>query len=99
MRACRIATVNGERQMGGFGLNASGDGTFLPYIKIDGKDGRISRSTYDGNERGRESSENFSALFDFGTVQVGYLRFEGERPDMRLLAIGDPLPDRPSEDY
>src|SRR5262245_7041097 len=80
-----------------FGLNATG--TLIPYVKINGKDGTVERSTYDGNERGTEIIENFSALFDFATVLVGYLRFEGERPDMRLAPLGDPMPDRPGEDY
>ena len=82
----------------GFGLNFSG-GEFLPYIRINGKEGRIERSTYDGSERGTEVIDDFVALFDFATVRVGWLRFEGDAPDMRLVAIGDPMPDRPGEDY
>ena len=77
----------------GFGLNFNSC-DFLPYIKINGKEGRIERSTYDGSERGTEIIENFVALFDFATVQVGWMRFEGDAPDMRLVAIGDPGDDR-----
>ncbi|TJW14935.1 MAG: hypothetical protein E5W82_09420 [Mesorhizobium sp.] len=82
-----------------FGLNINNGGEFLPYVKLDGKDGAVSRSTYDGNARGTVIIENLTALFDFATTRVGWLRFEGETPDMRLAAIGDPMPDRPGEDY
>ena len=45
------------------------------------------------------SSRISSALFDFATVQVGWMRFEGERPTCGWSPIGDPMPDRPGEDY
>ncbi|MDQ6434568.1 hypothetical protein RB623_10970 [Mesorhizobium sp. LHD-90] len=82
----------------GFGLNIS-SGEYLPYIKLDGKDGIVSRSTYDGSERGTEIVETLLALFDPATVRVGWMKFDNDQPDKRLVALGDPMPDRPGEDY
>jgi hypothetical protein len=98
--AGQIALLESKRRniMGSFGLNTN-TREFLPYIKLNCKDGIVERSTFNGTERGTEIIENLVALFDFATIQVGWMRFEGEAPDMRLVAIGDPLPDRPGEDY
>jgi hypothetical protein len=82
-----------------FGINIANGGEFLPYVKMDGKDGKVSRCFFDGAERITEDIEKFSAIMDFATVQEGWIRFAGRAPDMRLVAIGDPLPDSPGDDY
>jgi len=82
----------------GFGLKISG-GDLLPIIKINGKEGGVSRSTYDGQNRGEEIIDDFVALFDFATLRVGWIEFTDKGPDMRLVAIGDPLPDCPGEKF
>jgi hypothetical protein len=81
----------------GFGLQNTG--TFLPIIKINGKEGGVSRSTYDGTNRGEEIIEDFVALFDFATLKVGWIEFGDKGPDKRLVALGDPLPDCPGEKF
>lgn len=85
--------------MSGFGLNIGKGGDFLPSIRINGKDGGVERSTWDGANRGLEVIDDFVALFDFATLQVGWIEFSDKGPDKRLVAIGDPLPDRPSEKH
>jgi hypothetical protein len=72
---------------------------FLPSIRINGKDGGVERSTWDGTNRGLEVIDDFVALFDFATLKVGWIEFSDKGPDKRLVAIGDPLPDRPSEKH
>ena len=83
----------------GFGLSIGSGKDFLPTIRINGKDGGVERSTWDGSERGLEVIEDFVALFDFATLKVGWIEFTDRGPDKRLVAIGDPLPDRPSEKH
>jgi hypothetical protein len=83
----------------GFGLSIGNGKDFLPSIRINGKDGGVERSTWDGTERGLETVQDFVALFDFATLQVGWVEFTDRGPDKRLVAIGDPLPDRPSEKH
>jgi hypothetical protein len=72
---------------------------FLPSIRINGKDGGVERSTWDGTNRGLEVIDDFVALFDFATLKVGWIEFSDKGPDKRLVALGDPLPDRPSEKH
>ncbi len=84
--------------MGVFGLNV-GSGEFLPQIRINGKDGGVQRTTYEGGEKGLEIIENFVALFDFATLQTGWMYFGADKVDLRMVALGDPLPDSPGEDY
>jgi hypothetical protein len=85
--------------MTGFGLNIGKGGDFLPSIRINGKDGGVERSTWDGTNRGLEVIDDFVALFDFATLKVGWIEFSDKGPDKRLVAIGDPLPARPSEKH
>lgn len=85
--------------MTGFGLTIGKGGDFLPTIRINGKDGGVERSTWDGSSKGLEVIDDFVALFDFATLQVGWIEFSENGPDKRLVAIGDPLPDRPSEKH
>lgn len=85
--------------MSGFGLNIGKGGDFLPSIRINGKDGGVERSTWDGTNKGLEVIDDFVALFDFATLQVGWIEFSDKGLDKRLVAIGDPLPDRPSEKH
>lgn len=83
----------------GFGLNIGKGGDFLPIIKIDGKDGGIERTTWDGQNKGVEAVPELVCLMDFATLKVGWVEFTDKGPDKRLVAIGDPLPDRPGEKH
>lgn len=85
--------------MSSFGLNIGKGGDFLPSIRINGKDGGVERSTWDGTTRGLEVIDDLVALFDFATLKVGWIEFSDHGPDKRLVAIGDPLPDRPSDKH
>lgn len=84
--------------MGSFGFNTGG-GDFLPILKIDGKEGGVERSTWDGTNKGVETVDDLVALFDFSTLRVGWIEFTDRGPDKRLVAIGDPMPDRPGEKF
>ncbi len=98
-----MATQSAERRktdiMTGFGLSIGGGKDFLPTIRINGKDGGVERSTWDGSERGLEMVDDLVCLMDWATLQVGWVEFTDKGPDKRLVAIGDPLPDRPSEKH
>lgn len=85
--------------MAGFGLNIGKGGDFLPIIKIDGKDGGVERTTWDGTSKGVETVNDLVCLMDFATLKVGWIEFTDKGPDKRLVAIGDPLPDRPGEKH
>src|SRR5690554_5250705 len=97
--AAQRAKRRKDNMMMGFGLNIGKGGDFLPSIRINGKDGGIERSTWDGTNRGLEVIDDLVALFDFATLKVGWVEFTDRGPDKRLVAIGDPLPDRPSEKH
>lgn len=84
--------------MGTFGLS-TGSADFLPSIRINGKEGGVERSTWDGTNKGLEVIDDLVALFDFATLKVGWIEFTDKGPDKRLVAIGDPLPDRPGEKF
>lgn len=98
-----MATQSAQRRktdiMTGFGLSIGGGKDFLPTIRINGKDGGVERSTWDGSERGLEVVDDLVCLMDWSTLQVGWVEFTDKGPDKRLVAIGDPLPDRPSEKH
>ena len=93
----QIAPTEKEEYENGIWLKENRE--FLPFVKLDGKNGIASRSIFDGNERRMEVMDDFTAIVDFNTVQIGWMRFAGETPDMRLVAMGDPLPDCPGEGY
>ena len=97
--AGQIASRQQRRKDNGLWSELRTAANFFRTSRSTARTAGSSARTFDGNERGTEIIENLVALFDFATVQVGWMRFEGERPDMRLVAIGDPLPDRPGEDY
>lgn len=84
----------------GFGFSINSGGDFLPFVKLNGKDGRAERSTFDGQNKGSEIISDFVALYDFATLKTGWIHFtDAGAPDKRLVAIGDPMPDRPSEKH
>jgi hypothetical protein len=85
--------------MGAFGLSIGSGGDFLPQIRINGKEGGVMRTTYDGTNRGLEEIEDLVCLMDFATLQTGWMLFSPDRVDLRLVALGDPLPDQPSEEH
>jgi len=97
---CRRDAQSAERYMEmGFGLNIGNGGDFLPIIKIDGKDGGVERTTWDGQNKGTETVSDLVCLMDFATLKVGWVEFTDKGPDKRLVAIGDPLPETPGEKF
>lgn len=90
----------------GLGLPvSSGGGDRTPIIKYDARAGRIhriDRSNASGNwETSEEEITNgFQAIFDLENIETGWLNFPaGSAPDIRVVKIGTPLPDRPSDKH
>ena len=61
-----------------FGLNRSGEEFLSSHLRINGKEGRIERSWFNGSERITEIVElPLKVLVDFATLQVGWANFSG----------------------
>lgn len=80
------------------GLNIGSGGEYLPIVKIDGKSGVITRSSWDGQTRNSEFLTELVCLMDFDTVQTGYVNFGPTGPVKHLAPIGAPFPAKPTEE-
>jgi hypothetical protein len=86
----------------GFSTEPSTAADFTPIVKYDARAGRMFRvdrlDTGNGFENNPvDITQGFKAIFDFENVEVGWLNFTpGAAPDLRLVAMGKQLPDRPS---
>lgn len=85
---------------------SSGGGDFTPIIKYDARAGRIFREdrTQDaGGSWVKDSVDitgQFKAVFDFENIEVGYIYFPlGAAPDFCVTRLGDPYPQRPSNNH
>lgn len=84
---------------------SSGGGDFTAIVKYNGKAGRFSRvdrvqdnGAYVSNEV--DITQNFKAVFDFENIEVGYINFPpGAAPDFCMVALGDPYPQKPSNNH
>ena len=80
---------------------SSGGGDRIPYIKYNGKSGRIDRVDRFQNAGGDWSSEEveitdgFQAVFDMENIEVGWISFDGV-PDFRMVRLGQAFPDKPT---
>ena len=89
------------------GLNTgSADGDYAPIVKIDARAGRVfrvDRSQASGGEWVTENvdiTQNFQAIWDMENIQVGWALFAaGIAPSFSLVALGDPLPPKPSDQH
>lgn len=81
---------------------SSGSGSISSYVKIDARSGRVLRRK--NMERGEQSdvdiTNEFSAVFDLANIKVGWAHFvAGAAPSYVMAVIGDPKPQRPSDQY
>lgn len=79
-------------------------GNITPIIKFDAKVGEFYRveSENVGGEWVRESIEMklpFEIAMDMEGIEVGYMAFVNNRPDFKMVKLGDRMPDKPSDDY
>lgn len=86
----------------GFGLNyEAGGGDIVPIVKFDAKAGRMFRvDRVDGQNTPNDITRNFKAVMDMENVEVGFINFNtGSAPDFVMVPLGDPMPQRPSDQH
>lgn len=77
----------------GLGLSVGG-GDFVPYCKFDARAGRWFAKTADGDV---DITDNFTAVFDFEQIEVGWLLFvAGTAPVTVTQQISEGLPPKPA---
>jgi hypothetical protein len=92
------------------GLNtevSAGDGEgFLGYVKYDARAGRFFRPDRSQDSSGNwqtdeeEITNNFTAVMDLETIQVGWVLYNaGAAPSYTLVKLGEPLPAKPSDKH
>jgi hypothetical protein len=84
----------------------TGGGDFTAIMKYDARAGRMfreDRKQADGGAWVKDSvdvTNIFKAVFDFENIEVGYINFpQGGAPDFQMVALGDPMPQRPSQTH
>lgn len=84
---------------------STGGGDFTAIVKYNGKAGRFIRvdrvqdnGAYVSNEV--DITQNFKAVFDFENIEVGWINFPpGGAPDFCLASLGEPYPQKPSNNH
>jgi hypothetical protein len=80
-------------------------GNFIPTVKINSKQGRVYRVDRKQGADGWETDEveitnSFQFVPDLENIQIGWMLFKaGQAPDLRLVKLGDVMPDRPTPDH
>jgi hypothetical protein len=86
----------------GIQTESGSGGGFTPTVKINSKQGRVWRVDRTQGAEGWTTDEvditgNFQFVPDLDNLRVGWMFFKaGQAPDLRMVQLGDPLPDRPS---
>jgi hypothetical protein len=91
----------------GLGLNTStSDGDFetRPYVQFDAKAGRWFKVDRVQGSQGWETikedvTQNFAAVFDMANIEVGWINFTNQGPNLALVPLGQELPAKPSKDH
>jgi hypothetical protein len=88
----------------GFGLPSQSSGSGKPYLKYDGRAGRLHRvdraQGADGMWSSTEVDITRDATFvaDFANVRIGFINYpKGAAPQKVMVPYGTPLPQRPNE--
>ena len=89
------------------GLNTemSEGGDFLPIIMYMAKEGRLYKRDRVGGASGFDNLDTelptgTKMVFDFGSIQVGYMHFAaGQAPSFALVPLGKTIPASPSKDH
>lgn len=90
-----------------FGINteSGSGGNFTPVVKINAKQGRVYRVDRMQGSDGWETNDveitnDFQFVPDFENVEIGWLHFAaGQAPDLRMVRMGEIMPDRPTPDH
>jgi hypothetical protein len=84
-----------------FGLNVPKAGDFADIIKYDARAGRLFRVDFDqvANTKVNVDITTPAPKFalDFGSMQVGYIKFTSDGPDFKTVPLGSALPDQPQD--
>jgi hypothetical protein len=86
----------------GIQTESGAGGNFTPTVKINSKQGRVWRVDRTQGAEGWVTNEiditnTFQFVPDLDALKVGWMFFKaGQAPDLRMVALGEPLPDRPS---
>jgi len=89
------------------GLNTeAGGGDYTPVLKYDARAGRMFRVDRSQDSAGSWNTDNvevtngFQAVFDLDNIEVGWILFAaGVAPSWDMVALGQPLPARPSDQH
>src|SRR4051812_23106167 len=84
-----------------FGRKISVGGDFAPIVKFDARAGRLFRIDRDPVSSEKQIVDITQPapqfVMDFGSIEVGYLKFGAAGPEYRMVAEGQPLPTQPDE--
>jgi hypothetical protein len=84
-----------------FGLNTPKSGDYVDIVKYDARAGRMFRIDYDPDTQTKEAVDITSPAprfaIDFGTLEIGYVKFTSNGPDYRMVPEGQKLPEQPDE--
>jgi len=90
----------------GLPQSSGGSGDRSAVLKYDARAGRLFRVDRAQDSAGNwvntpvEITRTFQAVIDIEQIETGWLHFpKAAAPDMRLVPIGQPLPDKPSNDH
>jgi hypothetical protein len=89
----------------GIQTESGAGGNFTPTVKINSKQGRVWRVDRTQGADGWVANEiditsNFQFVPDLDHLKVGWMLFKAATaPDLRMVELGEALPDRPSADH
>lgn len=90
----------------GLQTESGGGGDFNKVIKFDARAGRMFRVDREQDASGSWNTENvevtngFTAIMDLENIEVGWCLFAaGVAPQLSLVKLGHPLPQRPSDQH
>lgn len=90
----------------GLQTESGGGGDFNKVIKFDARAGRMFRVDREQDASGSWNTENvevtsgFTAIMDLENIEVGWCLFAaGVAPQLSLVKLGQPLPQRPSDQH
>lgn len=90
----------------GLQTESGAGGSFTPVVKFDARAGRMFRVDRDQDASGSWNTENvevtngFTAVMDFENLEVGWCLFAaGVAPQLSLVKLGQPLPQRPTDQH
>jgi hypothetical protein len=83
---------------------SSGGAEFMPRIQYDAKAGRWARidRVNDGGAWHSDKvdiTERFTAIFDFESIETGWIAYTGAGPNFALVQLGHALPAQPSDQH